>query len=119
MEHTLNLGNTICYYANAVGKLMENYFSDIIKDVESIKEMTVGDVLYFIIQPNCTHTADESNYNEMRDSCANVWGNYVVIRIEKKDAKQFIIKNWDSLNKKSYDTQNQELIQKYKNFVLG
>lgn len=61
MEHTLDLGNTICYYANAVGKLMENYFSDIIKDVESIKEMTVGDVLYFIdLRKNNKNNLDKS-----------------------------------------------------------
>ena len=58
MENTMDLGNTICNYANTAGKLMENYFSDLIRDVEHIKEMVVGDVLYFIIQPNCTHTAE-------------------------------------------------------------
>ena len=119
MENTMDLGNTICNYANTAGKLMENYFSDLIRDVEHIKEMVVGDVLYFIIQPNCTHTADESNYNGTRDNCADVWGNYVVIRSEKKDDDQFTIKNWDTLDTKSYDTKNKELIQKYKNFVLG
>ena len=119
MENTMDLGNTICNYANTAGKLMENYFSDLIRDVEHIKEMVVGDVLYFIIQPNCTHTADESNYNGTRDNCADIWGNYVVIRIEKKDDDQFTIKNWDTLYTKSYDTKNKELIQKYKNFVLG
>lgn len=119
MEITWNVWKTICDYANEAGKLMEGYFSDLIRDADSIKEMGIGDVLYFIIQPNCTHSANEYNYNETRDNCATLWGNYVVIRIEKKDEDKFTLKHWDALDKMTYDTTNQSLIQKYKDFVLG
>lgn len=55
----------------------------------------------------------------MRDLCAQFWGNYVIIRIEKVDDDRYTIKNWDVLDKKTYDTKSSELIQKYKDFVLG
>ena len=119
MEYKLNFNEVKNAYMNRAGALMESYFSDLYHDVKMIENMKKGNIYFFLIQPNCTHSAEVDNYDEIRDLCAQFWGNYVIIRIEKVDDDHYTIKNWDVLDKKSYDTKSSELIQKYKDFVLG
>lgn len=119
MEYKMKFNEVRNAYVNRTGSLMENYFSDMFYDVQRIEKMEKGDIFFFIIQPSCTHFAEVSNYDEMRDLCAKFWGNYVIIRIEKVDDIHYTIKNWDVLDKSSYDTKSKELIQRYENFVLG
>lgn len=119
MEYKMKFNEVKNTYMNRAGALMESYFSDLYYDVEMIENMKKGNIYFFIIQPHCTHSADEDNYDEIRDLCAQFWGNYVIIRIEKVDDDHYTIKNWDVLDKKSYDTKSSELIQKYEDFVLG
>ena len=119
MEYKMNFNEVKNAYMNRAGSLMESFFSDLYHDVKMIEKMTEGSVYYFIVQPNCTHLAEEEIYDVLRDSCARCWGNYAVFRIETTDESHYIIKNWDILEKSSYDTQSAELIQKYKNFGLG
>ena len=76
-------------YMNRAGALMESYFSDLYHDVKMIENMKKGNICFFLIQPNCTHSAKEDNYDEIRDLCAQFWGNYVIIRIEKVDDDHF------------------------------
>ena len=106
-------------YVNRAARLMENFYSDLLIDVAQIKNMPSDSVLYFIIQPNCTHSAAESQYDEISDICGRTWGNYVVIRIEHKENDKYYIKNWDVFDKKSYDTKSQDLIKKYEEFALS
>ena len=118
MDNKKNLKKVKMAYMNRAGYLMECYFSDLLTDIKHIEEMKKGDILYFIIQPNCTHCTTKEQYDDIRDSCATVWGNYAVIRIEMIDIDQYIIKNWAILDQSSYDTKSQELIQHYKDFVM-
>ena len=119
MENKMKFNEVKNSYMNCAGALMESYFYDLYHDVKMIENMKKGNIYFFIIQPNCTHFAEVDNYDEIRDLCAQFWGNYVIIRIEKVDDDHYTIKNWDALDKKSYDTKSAELIQKYKDFVLG
>ena len=119
MEYTMKFNDVKNSYMNRAGAFMESYFSDLYHDVKMIENMDEGQVCFFIVQPNCTHIAEVENYDMIRDVCARCWGNYVIIRIEKVDDEHYTIKNWDVLDKKSYDTKSAELIQKYKDFVLG
>ena len=119
MEYKMKFNEVKNAYMNRAGILMEDFFSDLYHDVKKKEKKKKGNIYFFIIQPNCTHSAEVDNYDVMRDICAQFWGNYVIIRIEKMDDDHYTIKNWDVLDKKSYDTKSAELIQKYKDFVLG
>lgn len=119
MEYKMNFNEVKNAYMNRAGVLMEGYFSDLYYDVKEIEKMKAGSIYFFIVQPHCTHLARGQNYNEVRDDCAKCWGNYVIFRIEKIDECYYTIKNWDILDKSSYDTQSAELIQRYENFILG
>lgn len=119
MTEKFDLYNIKREYVERAANLMERYFGDVVLDLENIEKMKINDIIFFIVQPNCTHSATPENYDQKRDDYAKVWGNYVVFRIERIDDKFYTIKNWDILDKMSYDTKNQELIQKYKDFVLS
>lgn len=118
-QQKLPLNSIKAFYVNRAAHFMENYFSDLIIDLPCIEAMKKGETLYFIVQPNCTHIANKKNYDDTRDVCARVWGNYVVFRIDMIDTDQYTIRNWDILDKSSYDTKSQELIGRYKEFVLS
>ena len=119
MEYKMKFNEVRNAYMNRAGSLMENYFSDMYYDVQKIENMEKGKVYFFVVQPSCTHIAEMENYDEIRDVCAKCWGNYVIFRIEKIDNEYYTIKNWDILDKSSYNTKSKELIQRYENFVLG
>lgn len=119
MENKMTFNEVKNAYMNRAGFLMEDYFSDLYYDVQKIENMEKGQVYFFVVQPSCTHIAEAENYDVIRDVCARYWGNYVIFRIEKIDNEHYTIKNWDILDKSSYDTKSKELIQRYENFVLG
>ena len=119
MEYKMKFNEVRNAYMNRAGFLMEDFFSDMLYDIQKIENMEKGQVYFFVVQPSCTHIAEAENYDEIRDLCAQFWGNYVIFRIEKIDNEHYTIKNWDKLDKSSYDTKSTELIQKYKDFVLG
>lgn len=119
MTNKLDLYNIKREYVERAVSLMERYFGDVVLDLELIEKMEINDVFFFIVQPNCTHIATTDEYDQKRDICAKVWGNYVVFRIERIENEVYSIKNWDILDKMSYDTKNEALIQRYKDFVLS
>lgn len=104
-------------YANEVGRLLENYWSDILLDASIIDSMKDRDIKFFIIQPKCTHSASPDEYDSKRDECAKVWGNYVVFKIVREGDKYRMFK-WDKLETMSYDTKDDVLIQRYKDFDI-
>ena len=106
-------------YLNRAGYLMESSFGDFVYDINNIDKIKVNDIIYFIVRPKGTTFATPENYDKKRDLIADIWGNYVVFRIERINEHYYTIKNWDILDKKTYDTKNKELINRYKLFVLS
>ncbi len=105
-------------YVNRVIPMMEAYYGDIIYDLEYIDIMKPNGCMFFLIRPKGTHHATTEDYDEVRDNIARVFGNYVVIKVFRNEEGFYGIKNWDKLDTMSYDTENEALIQKYKDFDI-
>ena len=82
MEYKMKFNEVRNAYMNRAGFLMEDFFSDMLYDIQRIENMEIGKVYFFVVQPSCTHIAEVENYDEIRDLCAQFWGNYVIFRIE-------------------------------------
>ena len=113
-----SLENVIKEYFNRAGRLMEDYYADLYTDIEHIKNIRFNSALYFIIQPNGSHVCGEDEYNDIRDACADYWGNYCVFKIYLIK-EGYEIKNWDVLLTKNFDTQDERIINNYKEFKIG
>ena len=105
-------------YTNRVIPMMEAYYGDIVYDLEYIDELRPDECRFFIIRPKGTHNAKPAEYDEVRDDTARVFGNYVVIKVFRNEEGLYGIKDWDKLETMSYDTEDETLIQRYKNFLI-
>lgn len=107
-------------YKNQASQMLFRFQSDIQYDIDAIKRLKVGEVIFFIITSTGTHQAHSNNYQKQRQTIERVWGNYCTIAVKRFTEDGYGLANYDKCMKYSFgNNEPQQVIDAMNEFEVN